>query len=668
MVSVKQRNIKKALEQTIFFLKSQSFVEAKEKANEVIDKDRNNLVAHYFKGLACREMGEFEEAEKGFKKSLMLNSKQYDVTIELGSLQLDMKKFTDANKTFEKALKLNSQGVEALTFKANALMKLKKYDDAMDWTDKALALNPSFDLALWLKSFLLLREEEYVEAYNWALKLKAVNPNMQVLRTIEASYFIHEEKKVHETLPLLEEELRLFPKSPNAALTLSNSYSTIGKIDRAIEVMKKEIENKGDEHAAWSRYLMLHHYKPDAKPEEILKITQSYYDDVLEKQVIAEKEEEGIQDFDFPSFTQKTHFRIGFIAAEFNNHVIYKWLKGFFPSLKELGHEVYCYNIGSEDEYTDQWADGVESMKILSKKTDAEALETIRKDKVDFLFDLTGYLYKNRIKIMAHRAAPIQASWLGQAGPYGVPNYDYMIVDKYMADENKHQKYYNEKLFTMPNYFCAKALPSVFAFPAIAPIMKNDFITFAILNTSVKVNENYLEDVCEIMKEVPNSRLLYKSSIFKSELAKEKFEEFFEKFGITKSRLILEEKSAGTEYYDTYNRIDICLDPYPVGGGTVSHDTLWMSTPYITLMGEHAAHRSSGGALKFLGCSELVANSKEEYKQKVIELAQNPSRIQDYKTSLKDKYLNSSLCDTKGFVKDFDWALKEMWQEKSKAV
>ena len=65
------------------------------------------------------------------------------------------------------------------------------------------------------------------------------------------------------------------------------------------------------------------------------------------------------------------------------------------------------------------------------------------------------------------------------------------------------------------------------------------------------------------------------------------------------------------DYYATYQRIDVCLDPYPYGGHTTALDALWMGVPTISLTGQTPVSRSGLSLSSKLGLERFVADSEE---------------------------------------------------------
>ena len=118
------------------------------------------------------------------------------------------------------------------------------------------------------------------------------------------------------------------------------------------------------------------------------------------------------------------------------------------------------------------------------------------------------------------------------------------------------------------------------------PALKNHFITFGCLNKLTKVNDEVVKLWAKILFSIPNSKLLLKSwELSDMKFCKETLNRF-NKFNINENRLILMGKSkTRKELLESYNKVDISLDPFPFQGNTSTCESVWMGVPVITLKG-----------------------------------------------------------------------------------
>ena len=62
----------------------------------------------------------------------------------------------------------------------------------------------------------------------------------------------------------------------------------------------------------------------------------------------------------------------------------------------------------------------------IQNKSDKEVASQILEDKIHILIDMQGHSARNRLPVFFYKAAPIQATWLGQ-GTSGILEMDYFI-------------------------------------------------------------------------------------------------------------------------------------------------------------------------------------------------------------------------------------------------
>ena len=68
---------------------------------------------------------------------------------------------------------------------------------------------------------------------------------------------------------------------------------------------------------------------------------------------------------------------------------------------------------------------------------DEACLAQILRDEIDILIDLAGHTAGNRLTLLAAKAAPIQATYLGYYGTTGLTQVDYWITDHTLHPPNQ---------------------------------------------------------------------------------------------------------------------------------------------------------------------------------------------------------------------------------------
>ena len=135
----------------------------------------------------------------------------------------------------------------------------------------------------------------------------------------------------------------------------------------------------------------------------------------------------------------------------------------------------------------------------------------------------------------------------------------------------------------------------------------------------------------------------------------------FAQHGIAATRLQLEERDSRWQYL-RYHQIDIALDPFPANGGTSSCDVLWMGVPLVTLAGTRFVSRMGVSLLYAVGHPEWVAQDQADYLDIAARLAADIPALNAIRLALRAEMEASQLMDEAGFTRQFEAALRGMWQ------
>ena len=135
----------------------------------------------------------------------------------------------------------------------------------------------------------------------------------------------------------------------------------------------------------------------------------------------------------------------------------------------------------------------------------------------------------------------------------------------------------------------------------------------------------------------------------------------FREFDIESERIVLEGFTPNPiDYLDVYNKIDISLDPFPFGGGTVSYESLWMGVPILTMLGELFMGRLSGSLMKQVGLSNWIVNSQSDYISIAISFSTNLGELGQIRQTLRQQ-ARLSIFDGVKYTREFESALIKVW-------
>jgi protein O-GlcNAc transferase len=286
--------------------------------------------------------------------------------------------------------------------------------------------------------------------------------------------------------------------------------------------------------------------------------------------------------------------------------------------------------------------------------------EQIRADGIDILVDLAGHTANSRLQVFALKPAPVQASWwMGFAFGTGLQQIDYFLADEQMLPPGCESSF-AEKLWRMPAPAVAYVPPERMQVEVRAlPALSNGYVTFGSLTRPIRLNHRVICVWSELLKRVPGSRLMLDSSFFSDESLCLHFIGEFAKQGIAAERLQLGYTPSAPE---ALSQMDIALDCFPHNSGTTLYESLYMGLPVVSLRDRPSMGRVGALILHGAGMDEWIADTEQQYLDKLVALASDIPALADIRSGLRQRMLASKLCDPLDFTRRMEQTYREMWQ------
>ena len=335
--------------------------------------------------------------------------------------------------------------------------------------------------------------------------------------------------------------------------------------------------------------------------------------------------------------------RVGFVSGEFCWHACAMFMEGLIRELDRSQIHPFLYYVRAQIEEPTrrfQAMAGPDRWRHMPDTTTEQLAAQILADKIDILIDTMGWTELQRMSVFEPRVAPIQMTWLGYPNTTGLPSMDYRIVDA-ITDPPGAEAFCTEKLLRLPGCFLSYLPDSSAPEPATTPALAQSAITnpqsaitFGSFNRLSKVRPGVARTWAAILRAVPDSRLILKTSLVSENVKAEYMREFAAE-GVTPNRLIWSSFVTGVQaHLAMYHQVDIALDSFPYNGTTTCEAT-WMGVPVITLTGDVHRARVGTSLLTALNLPELIAPTRERYIELAVDLANDRSRLAEYHTSLR---------------------------------
>jgi predicted O-linked N-acetylglucosamine transferase (SPINDLY family) len=361
--------------------------------------------------------------------------------------------------------------------------------------------------------------------------------------------------------------------------------------------------------------------------------------------------------------------RIGFISADLKTHVVAFFIEKLFELLGHEKFSLHAYstsNPDQDDEITLGLRKHTAGWRSLYRVPAQAAAEQIAQDEIDILIDLSGHTGGNRMDILAHKPAPVIATWLGYLATTGLTAVDFRIVDAYTDPPGLTEAHHSEQLVRLAHsqwcYVPRATHPPVEGLAAL----RNGYITFGSVNSFAKISEASLKLWAQLLQQVSNSRLLIAAIPLGQ--PRQWVTEFFVRQGVAATRLEFLGRTSLQDYMRNYRRIDIALDSFPYNGGTTTCDALYMGVPVLTRAGQHSVARSGVSLMTSVGLPDWVAHSPEEFLAIGAHWAAHLPALAQLRAGLRQQFMASPLGNQALFAQDFERVLHEMWQRKGRAT
>jgi len=609
--------------------------------------------AHSNLGMALQSLGQFEAAAKSCATAVTLRPDYVEGYNNLAIVLQSLGRDDEAITTFKQAVTLRPTFVEALNNLALALLRTGRSEESIPYFKRVIDLAPNEAANynnLGNALFSLRRGDEAIEAFNRAILHRKNFPEAysnlgSCLKLIG---------KISEAIEAIKMSLIIDPNFADAHNNLGNVYIERGWTDQAIESYAKAVELRPDFYVAHSNLLFSLHYCDDISKEERFAAAIKF-GQTLPAIVYSHNRRHGSE--------PKTRLRIGFVSPDLRVHPVAYFIENILSALRgpnPSALETFLYSTSPvEDHVSDRLRALSTRWSAVTGLSDDALARKIYHDEIDILIDLSGHTAQHRLSMFALKPAAVQVSWVGYFATTGVPAMDYFLSDNWLAPPDEEQ-YFTEKLWRLKSNACFTR-PDTDVHVESIPALSNGYVTFGCFNHRSKITEQAVSVWAKILHEIPNSRLFLKSGVFEDAAIYQEMIAQFGGCGVGADRLIIEGPSPREDYLACYNRVDICLDPFPYPGGTTTLEALWMGTPVLTMKGDSYLSRVGECAAQHIGAPDWIATDTDDYVAKAVAFASDVEALATWSSHLRDRTLNSPLFDAQAMAQNFEEAMWGMW-------
>ncbi|MDA0771778.1 MAG: tetratricopeptide repeat protein [Cyanobacteria bacterium] len=578
-----------------------------------------------------------------------MSSAQHELLQQACSL-LSQNKLLEAVTSLEQIVAEEPSNQQALYLLGQTLAKLKQWQKAIPVLQKVVACDSANAHACYCLAYCFESIKSYAEAMTLYKQVIHLDIDYWKAYTRIANILLSDTQESLAIKYLVEAE-KINGPDLDTYKAFSQAYQRLGVYDMAYQYCEHAYDMTPHKDLL-AVLIFLSHYNPNKGLVDFRELAEEYNAKFLSgKNSSYEHSQRKI----------KPKIRLGFVSADFRNHPVSSYLISVFKSINKEDFEIYLYYNGEKvQEQTELLKELADSFSFVKELGDEQLADQIFAEEIDILFDMSGHTSGERLGVFKLKPAPIQITHHGYFGTLAIPEIEHIIADDYLIPKEE-EKYFSENIIRLKSFTHAD-LYAVSDDQSQAPCLSNGYISFAGMNSVRKISKEVIETWAEVMKAVPNSKIQLDSRTLTLDANKEYFYKVFEEAGIKRSRVIIESSLERADYLSNFHKVDCMLDTFPFGGGTSALEALMSGVPVLTIEGDRWVARMGASILKNIGHEELIAENREQFIQKAVELAENTERIAAYRTSLPAALKKSPL-NIESFVRDFEFNLKEVYSK-----
>jgi protein O-GlcNAc transferase len=639
--------------------------------------------AHHNRGVALRALHRLEEALASYERALALRPEHADGYNNRGVVLQELGRPEQALASYAQALAIRPDDAEVCCNRGSALLALGRPEDALASYERALAIKPHYAEAHGQRGNVLRdlrRFDEALASYERALAIRRDYAEVHHNRGV----VLQELGRPEQALQSLERALELHPNDAGGYVGLANALMRLRRPEQALESYARALAIE-PEHP-WLRGSWLH-----AKMQlcdwrdlgvhlaRLLGAVAQAKKAVLPFYALALTDSPALQrqaattwvSCSYPAVASMSatgprapheRIRLGYYSADYHNHATAYLTAGLFEQHDRSRFELTAVSFGPprHDDMRQRLTAAFDRFVDVRTRSDREVAQLSRDLQIDIAVDLKGFTEEARTGIFAHRAAPLQVSYLGYPGTMAAPYIDYLIADPSLIPPAS-RPHYTERIVYLPHSYQANDRER--------PIAERHFtreqlglpptgFVFCCFNNTYKITPDTFDVWMRIVKRTAGSVLWLLAD---SETAAVNLRREAEARGVSGARLVFAPRMLLAEHLARQRAADLFLDTFPYNAHTTASDALWAGLPVLTRCGESFAARVAASLLRAVGLPELITTTAEEYESLAVRLAAEPNHLAELSGNLQHGRLTVPLFDTTMFTRHLEEAYGQMY-------
>jgi predicted O-linked N-acetylglucosamine transferase (SPINDLY family) len=600
----------------VALMQQQRWEEAESAIRRGISAGVPSETAFYNHGLVLKHLGRSGEAFQAFSRAIEIDASIADCWNNRGTILNDLGRCEDAIRDFDRALALKPNFAGALFNKARSLAQLNRVEDAVAACRRAIDCDPRFADAWAELSALFASLGQYDEVIAACEAALAVDPAMKYMR----SHLAHARAHACDWNGLEAEWSRLLT---------SVRRGECAAVPFALLAMPSSLADQ----LACARAFVADQWGRAPSPPPLRR-----------------------------NRSPRPRIRVAYVSGDFNDHAVMRVAVGVFEHHDRARFETIAVSLTRNDgsALRGRLESAFERFVDAHARSDREVTGMIRELEIDVAIDLQGYTGA-RANILAARAAPIQATYVGYPGTSGADFIDYIIGDRIVIPEDQ-QAFYSEQIVYLPDSYQPNdrnaPISDIPLERSQAGLPETGFV-FCSFNNTYKITPAVFDIWMRLLRHVEGSVLW----LFEANAAcVAHLRAEAQRRGVAPERLVFAPRRPYAEYLASHRLADLFLDTLPYNAHATASAALWGGLPVLTCLGSTFAGRVAASLLHAARLPGLVTASLDEYEGLALKLARDPNLLASLRDRLWQSRLDVPLFDTARTTRHLEAAYTYMYE------
>jgi predicted O-linked N-acetylglucosamine transferase (SPINDLY family) len=617
--------------------------------------------AHHRLGDILLKQGILNEAAASYSRALSLMPDSPETINSMGSLLQRIGKLEQAFVCYQKAISLRADYAEAHNNLGQAHKGLGRLAEAIASCEKAVLLKPDLAEAHSNLGEMLTNRGDFKEAMKALRRAIELKPEFYEAH-LHLGNAYRGQGLLSEAVGAYQDAISMTQDPAGAYNNLAETYKDQDKLDQAVEAFQKALTAQPGLGPAYSNLLYLYASTRHISPEAECAAAEGWERAMLtDAERAAARARASVFSGAFPGHSRTgRRLRVGILSADLGVHAVAEFLQPFLDQLDRSRFHLTLFPIHkrfcSRSRHLEKLAD---SFIPLTELSDSCAADRIREEKIDVLIDATGHTFGGRLAISAHRAAPVQCTYIGYWSTTGLTEMDWIIVDPFFLPSM--EAHFTEGIWRLPRVAaCYRGDPSL---PESSWIPDPDgTIWLGSFNKYGKIRRDTLCLWAKVLRALPEAKLLLEDRVPCEEETHRRILVTLLQQGVSAERVtFVPPIQDHQQHMALYDRLDIALDTVPFNSGTTAFDALWMGVPIVALEGNWNGGRLVSAALKAFDHRDWIAQDEQEYVSIVCSLARDLDGRKRLRKTQRSRMAASPLCDANDIARSLEDAWEKMY-------